>query len=115
MEVRIMASTCTYLLRLRVSQNCAQQIPNLTVPTHGVFCAEEKTIKTMLHASTTIRKEPALVSNEKNMVNLMLLKDGANALKKFVGKEFRYIFTEEELLTIKNSQNKGIVGQLMEK
>jgi len=40
----------------------------LTVPTHGVFCAGERTIKTMLHASTTIRKEPALVSNEKNMV-----------------------------------------------
>jgi DNA mismatch repair protein MutH len=45
----------------------------------------------------------------------MLLKDGATALKEFVGKKFRYIFTQEELLTIKNSQNKGIVGQLMEK
>ena len=64
-----MASTCTYHPRLRDSQNCAQQIPNLTVPTHGVFCAGERTIKTMLRALTTIRKGPALVSNEKNMVN----------------------------------------------
>jgi len=45
----------------------------------------------------------------------VLLKDGHAALRKFVGKEFRFIFTQNELLTIKKSQNKGIVGQLLER
>ena len=45
----------------------------------------------------------------------MLLKEGYTALRKFVGKEFRVVFTHNELLSIQKSTNKGIVGQLLEK
>jgi DNA mismatch repair protein MutH len=45
----------------------------------------------------------------------MLLEEGAAALRKFIGIEFGLIFSQDELLIIKKSPGKGIVGQLIEK
>jgi len=44
-----------------------------------------------------------------------MLLDGVDAISKYVGKPFGTIFTTQELANLRNSTNKGVVGQLLER